>query len=463
MTTSTSTPATSSSAIPSVLIDVLVLVGASVLYLVIATQMAPFIPDDSFISYRYAENLAQGNGLRFNAGEPPVEGYSNFLWIIVLAGLSKVKVDIVAGSELLGGLFGILSIGLLWWLLRRAGRSGWSLIIPVFLLSLSGPFVLYSVSGMETVLFSFFLLALLVFVDRLFLSSRWWLVLGLSMTGILLTLTRPEGVVALPVVAACLLILSRKSDPPHRRLLHRSVIASVLIFAGALIIYHLVRYWYFEVWFPTPFLSKGAGGSALVDAWVSNLHQFFIRQTHYYAPMAYYYLAIGLPALVGAGLSIRQAQERRVELTATVLALIFAAIYLNFVDWMPGMRYYAPLVGLLLLPFSVLGIELKQDGAPHQFRANLPYILLGLVAAVVSLYSLATIRLDSQQLQTATQESLVKLGQWLRETMPAGSILAMGDVGATPYYSQLPTIDINPRSLTDRFIAENGWSPDSFF
>ena len=34
--------------------------------------------DDAFISFRYARNLARGDGLRFNLGDHiPVEGYSN--------------------------------------------------------------------------------------------------------------------------------------------------------------------------------------------------------------------------------------------------------------------------------------------------------------------------------------------------------------------------------------------------
>src|SRR6185437_4110074 len=41
--------------------------------------------DDSFISFRYARNLAHGNGLVWNVGER-VEGYTNFLWTVIAAG-----------------------------------------------------------------------------------------------------------------------------------------------------------------------------------------------------------------------------------------------------------------------------------------------------------------------------------------------------------------------------------------
>ena len=41
--------------------------------------------DDAMISMRYARNLAQGHGLLWNAGQAPVEGYTNFLWTLAMA------------------------------------------------------------------------------------------------------------------------------------------------------------------------------------------------------------------------------------------------------------------------------------------------------------------------------------------------------------------------------------------
>ena len=42
------------------------------------------IVDDALISLVYARNLALGNGLVFNVGER-VEGYTNFLWVLLIA------------------------------------------------------------------------------------------------------------------------------------------------------------------------------------------------------------------------------------------------------------------------------------------------------------------------------------------------------------------------------------------
>ena len=47
-----------------------------------------FTVDDAYISFRYVENFAKGDGLVFNRGEY-VEGHTNFLWVILLGLLKK--------------------------------------------------------------------------------------------------------------------------------------------------------------------------------------------------------------------------------------------------------------------------------------------------------------------------------------------------------------------------------------
>lgn len=45
-----------------------------------------FIQDDAFISFRYAQNLVQQGELTWNPGETDrVEGYTNFLWTLLMA------------------------------------------------------------------------------------------------------------------------------------------------------------------------------------------------------------------------------------------------------------------------------------------------------------------------------------------------------------------------------------------
>ena len=80
-------------------------------------HFATWVDDDAFISFRYARNLAEGNGLVFNTGER-VEGYSNFLWTVVMAGCHKLGFDLPSAARLLGALFSILSPMMLFFFTR---------------------------------------------------------------------------------------------------------------------------------------------------------------------------------------------------------------------------------------------------------------------------------------------------------------------------------------------------------
>lgn len=49
-----------------------------------ARAYLPFLSDDALMSLRYAARLLGGHGLTWTAG-PPVEGYSNGLWVLLVA------------------------------------------------------------------------------------------------------------------------------------------------------------------------------------------------------------------------------------------------------------------------------------------------------------------------------------------------------------------------------------------
>ena len=65
-----------------------------------------FTVDDAYISFRYARNLADGLGLVYNAGER-IEGYTNFLWTVLLAGGIELGIDPHVTSKVLGGAAGL--------------------------------------------------------------------------------------------------------------------------------------------------------------------------------------------------------------------------------------------------------------------------------------------------------------------------------------------------------------------
>jgi len=68
--------------------------------LIVHARSYPFLTyDDAFISLRYAQRLLDGQGLSWTEG-PPVEGYSNLLWVLACALLAALGVDLADGPEL---------------------------------------------------------------------------------------------------------------------------------------------------------------------------------------------------------------------------------------------------------------------------------------------------------------------------------------------------------------------------
>src|SRR6185295_8846902 len=65
------------------------------------------LADDAYISFRYAENLATGHGLVFNPGDR-VEGYTDFLWVVLLAFCKLAGAPLPEASQALGIGFTVL-------------------------------------------------------------------------------------------------------------------------------------------------------------------------------------------------------------------------------------------------------------------------------------------------------------------------------------------------------------------
>lgn len=108
--------------------------------------------DDAMIGMRYAENLARGHGLVWNPGER-VEGYTNFLWILAMAGVHRLTADRDLACHLVQvlGVATMLAVGWGTW------RLAWRLTGDRTVARLSAvlgvayyPLLYWSLMGMET-------------------------------------------------------------------------------------------------------------------------------------------------------------------------------------------------------------------------------------------------------------------------------------------------------------------------
>ena len=206
--------------------------------------------DDAFISFRYAKNLVGGLGLVYNAGEY-VDGYTNFLWTIIIALGLRCGIDPVKLSQVLEiasyALTVLTFLMLTGWIARRDGTARLYFPLAALCLSLHHDLHVYATSGLET---SFFILLI---------SAGFWAVLSAKgkpaflLAGLILTLsilTRPEGAIFYAMALFYLLMVSK-----GRR-------ANILFYLLPFILIY-VPYWiwhllYYGYPFPNTYYAKSA-------------------------------------------------------------------------------------------------------------------------------------------------------------------------------------------------------------
>jgi len=318
-----------------------------------------FVNDDAFISFRYAQHLVEGKGLTFNEGER-VEGYTNFLWTVVLAGGMKIGLDPVPFSETMGITFYLLTLGLCavlgWKLLSRkhgniVGVTGFMIPITALALSVHRDFNVYATSGMETSMFTF--LAFLAFTILATADSDLsFLTLGIAF--VLLLLTRPDGVVFLGAAAVYVFLMRHKS---MRRFLIM-VIPLVVLYVP----YWLWRFTYYGYVFPNTFYAKSIDDAAYQNG---AAYVWLYLKSYYAIPVALYLAVAGswgmlmqfrkerLPDIVKHGLEHASLRGR-----ALFLAILFITTWVLFIVRIGGdfmfARFLIPVTPLLYFIVELL-------------------------------------------------------------------------------------------------------------
>ncbi|MCH8857954.1 MAG: hypothetical protein IID54_00065 [Proteobacteria bacterium] len=151
-----------------------------------------FVTDDAYISFRYSKNWALGNGLRFNLGDhTPVEGYSNFLWVMICGVIEWLKLSVEFWPLLISAACGSVLMWLIFVTLRRRFEIGLPIAAAATLIwALYPPVAVYSTSGLATMPF---MLMLFVTFERLILRRGGICPIGAGLAALTLALLRIEG------------------------------------------------------------------------------------------------------------------------------------------------------------------------------------------------------------------------------------------------------------------------------
>ena len=379
-----------------------------------------WLDDDMMISMRYGRNLAEGHGLAWNAGDH-VEGYTNFLWTIVMAlvhlvGFSDAHAALgVRGVNfvLLASTF-VLAVRLL---RVFVPRSIWAAPLLLATLVTCPDVVLWAVWGFET--------TLLAFLSTLFYYRL--LTRGLDRVAIvalaLIPLTRGDGLYLFATHALVTLFVVDRAA--RRRAISSIALAVIPAFAHL-----LFRKWYYGDWLPNTYYLK-----------VYRVDHVTMRG-FLYARAFLLDHAIVLALALGSGLAVLRSDRRALVLFVTLGAALLYVLTTGG-DMMGWFRFFAHVMPLLFV-FATIGIA-RVVTRPVARLVWAAILIIGAVPLVDPFKRLLATDTNGDP------EKQLRVALVLKEHALPDSKVAVFCAGIIPYFTRLPAIDLLGKS--DRHIA----------
>jgi hypothetical protein len=394
--------------------------------------------EDAAMLLRYSGHLAEGRGIVWNVGEPPVDGATDFLFMLLVAGVHALGPSLEAAARGIGLVAHALTVLLVYLGARRLHGAAphWALVPAVFVAL--GPGLRHLAACYGTPLFALAATVAWLCATRLAEAEERDVAraaLGFAFAALAMGLARPEGVFLGGFVL--LAVALARGGHGLRPILGRYL----LVFLTLGLAYWLWRWHYFGHPLPNPFYKKGA----------FVLHGHSLR-------MAWRDLwALGLPfvALLPAGLLLRGA--RRAAAFAALPVGLFVVVWVLLSDETNYvMRFRYPILPLLLLG-SVPVAQAFTRALPGRARAARGAGWAGALglAALLGWGEHRAYRYVAPQRMGLYDAALV-----LRDYAPRGFALATTEAGLLPLYSTWRAVDA--WGLNDAHVAHAGGIDEAY-
>ncbi len=362
--------------------------------------------DDPFITYRYAHNLATGNGLVYNLGDR-ILSTTTPLYAMLLAIFKVVGLDIPWVSNTISCFSLGAGAWALWALLQR---WGWSFAAGVALVMYPLSSLLLVTIGLETP----FSLAVILWAMLLSERERWT---GAAVLFAVATLTRLDAVLAVAMVVAYGVVVRRRFPPWRAILTYCMLLVPWVVFATA----------YYGS--PLPVTLTVKRQQALMpqsDSFAKGIGLFFV---HYWT-VAWLWPHLACAVLGAIAVFVRF--QRSLLVLGWIVAYTVAYVLLGVTryGW-----YYAPLVmGISVL--IALGIEavFVMGRKPKSRRIAAAITVVVLMGQVYSY-------LAYHRVQNGRLHIYHEVGTWLRDNTEADATIGALEVGIIGYYAERRIID----------------------
>ncbi|MBN1353437.1 MAG: hypothetical protein JW994_02060 [Candidatus Omnitrophica bacterium] len=395
----------------------------------------PWMLDDSFIFFRYADNLCAGNGLVYNPGEK-VEGYTSFLWILLLAAGNCVGFSPVFFSKFLGAVFSAGCVLLLLNTHRFIKNTDYTIsVTSALFLGTCGVFMPWAASGMETAMFTFFVLLSCLFYLSIREGTRErWMFFLLGNACALSTMSRPEGAIIFSVIFFDRLYIDIKTG-------RRMIFYATLGFLAVYLPYFIWRYLYYGDLFPNSFYVKVNPIGQYIA--LGLLYAFKFIRTVFFLLFPIFILA-AFPR-----------KWRTINKNIKSLTILLAAytVYIIAVggDCMPSFRFFAPILPVICVVSAMLLSYFMDKKSMFVFAVSM-----------VCIYNFIQLPYNDELLKHVKGDGVVccgkEAGLWLKKNVSPEAVIATNTAGSVAHYSRLKIIDM--LGLTDRHIAHRKIQPD---
>jgi len=376
------------------------------------------VVDDAAISIAYGQSFFAGGGLRLTPASPPVEGFSNPLWVLLLGLSGPLHLDALAFSRWLGILLGALA--LLFVALAVPAATGRRLrpvdAVGPLLVAASPNYAYWICSGMESGLHALLLAASVWALVRDFCLGR-GLTSGLVLAG--LALTRPET--PLLILVAALLWASWLVGARRRPGRPEGTLVGVLALISCA--YLAFRWLYFARLLPNTYFAK--------QYWSFRPDQYLLGFVRAYP------VPLAVSALLGAlGLTSRSAR-RPASLALAFLLSDVVFVWVVKGDWMAQWRFLGPFWPMLGILVGAGLCAIAERTAHLSLPFPRPVVPLVASLAVLSLAVPAELsRVDSARRDagfpaTFVRDNALRVRQRLRDMGVAQARIGLADIGGT--------------------------------
>ena len=389
--------------------------------------------DDAYISMRYARNLFEGHGLVWNVGEPPVEGYTNFLWVIWIALLMFFSRDPSYLMVISGGVFHLVSVVMLYLFLRRAQKIHFIIgCCLAFLLAIWQPIHTQVFNALEPPLLLMLFLIAIYFLYGSHRSRR-GLIIG-SVSAGLLPLVRPDGIVLTLILFTGILFEDSFSLRNLKEKLARTKLIMLCFFVPILIL-TLFRLFYYSDLLPNTFYLKVFNRPGRIEYGWNYVISFL---------SAFYGTFFLIPLIAYAAFH----EKHWIRALGIGIIVILGYIAYQGGDAWNWWRFMIPILPLCLL---IVG-RLIQDSRDHKAfgRVAMGIFIVLFVSGIWQAFGIFQRGGLYPSIVSSTAEN-IRLGILLNRVCKSDALIADFWAGATPSYSNLNTIDMLGKS--DRHIA----------